>query len=225
MRTTPPSEVTSLVCWEGCRLSAIASLPAARSLPCARWMDGGSRVCLSISIRSATAGRANASRNRRTQKRSRDHARRIGPILSGDVERCAVIRGRARKWKTQRDVYRASKRCNLDRSHPNVVVRCDHSIELSPHGAHEDCVSRKRSIDSCSTRGGGENIPVLVAESPAVAGVRVERAQCDARLGNIKPFPESMAGDTRCLGNRVRTELLRNLPQRNVSRSQYDPQL
>jgi hypothetical protein len=88
-----------------------------------------------------------ASRNRRTQKRSGDHAGRIRAILASDVKRGAVVWRSARKWKTERHVDGAAERSNLDGRHPHVVIRRYHRVELAAHCAHENGVRRERASD------------------------------------------------------------------------------
>jgi hypothetical protein len=109
--------------------------------------------------------------NRRTQKRSRDHARWVGAVLAGDVQRGAVIRRCARKWKPERDVHGAAERRDLDRRHSDIVIRRDHRIELAAHGAHEDRVGGKWPVDPSGFRRRREKLGVLAAESSTVARV------------------------------------------------------
>jgi hypothetical protein len=80
-----------------------------------------------------------------------------------------VIRRRAREWKAERDVYRASERRNLDRRHADIVIRRDHGIELTSHGSHEDSVGRIRPSDSSLSGRRREKLGVFAPEPAAVA--------------------------------------------------------
>jgi hypothetical protein len=103
-------------------------------------------------MRPATAARLGASRNRRTQKRSGDHARRVGAIQAGDVERGPVIRRRSRERKAERHVHGTAERGDLDRRHAHVMVGRDHRIELAAHRAHENRVGGERPVYSRGAR-------------------------------------------------------------------------
>ena len=73
---------------------------------------------------------------------------------------------------------------------PDVVIRRDHGVELAAHRAHEHGVGGERPGEPAGARGGREHAVVLVAEPAVVAGVRVERAQREARLGDAEPVAQ-----------------------------------
>ena len=52
-----------------------------------------------------------------------------------------------------------------------------------------------------ASRGGGEHAVVLVAEAAVVAGVRIQRAERDPRLGDAVPVAQAGARDARDLGD------------------------
>ena len=135
----------------------------------------------------------NAARDARAQDNRLDHARRIGDPLPGDVERRAVIRRRRGNGKPERDVHRAAERRDLDRGHSDVVIRRDHGVELAAHRANEDRVRRKRTENSGRFGGRSQDLVVLRAEPPAVAGVRIQCAQRDPRLIDAEPLRKPSA--------------------------------
>jgi len=77
------------------------------------------------------------------------------------------------------------------------VVRRDDGIELSFHRAHEHRVGRIRSRYPGLASRWGKHVFVLLAEPAAIATVRVQRAQRDARLRDRKPVRQTFAGDSR----------------------------
>jgi len=131
-----------------------------------------------------------------------------------------VIRRRPWERKTECDVHGAAERRNFDRRHANIVVGRDYHIELAAHGAHEYRVGGKRSVDSGSARRGRENVRVLIAESAAIAGVWIERAQRDARLGDVKPVAQPGTRDARRFADRLGIQRPNHLAQGNVCRRQ-----
>jgi hypothetical protein len=56
------------------------------------------------------------------------------------------------------------------------VIWRDHGVELTAHRAHEDGIRRERPINSGGARGRLEKLRVFAAESPTVAGMRIESA-------------------------------------------------
>jgi len=180
---------------------------------------------LSISTRWATGARLTASRNRRTEKRSGDHARRVGAVLAGDVERRTVIRRGPRKRQSERNVHRAAERRDLDRRHTHIVIGRDHRVEFAAHGANEHGIGGKWSGDSCFRGRGGEQRCVFLAEPSGVSRVGIERAERDSRLGDSEPLPQAVASDASSVRYRLGRQPARHLAQRQVGRGEYHPQL
>jgi len=138
--------------------------------------------------------------------------------VAGDVERGAVVRRGAREREAERDVYRAAERRDLDRRHPDVVIRRDDGIELAADGAHEHGVGGERSFDLRFARGRREHLFIFISEAATVARVRVERAEGDPRLGDAEPFAESFTRQRGDRKNALAREGVRNLAERDVSR-------
>jgi hypothetical protein len=136
-----------------------------------------------------------------------------------------VIRRSSRKRKTEGDVNSVAERRDLDRCHPDVVVRRDHRIELAAHRAHEHRVGGERSADAGFARRGREKVHVIAAESPAVTRMRIERAERDSRLVDAEPLPQSGARDACRFSYRFRAQLLAHLSERNVGGRQHDAEL
>ena len=136
-----------------------------------------------------------------------------------------MIGRRARERQAERDVHRAAERRDLDRRHADVVIRRDHRVELAAHRAHEDGVGGKRAGDAGRARGGREQLVVLAAEAAAVAGVRIERAERDARLGDAEPVAQPVARHARRRSTIAsRGEQARHVAQRDVRRREHDAQ-
>jgi hypothetical protein len=75
------------------------------------------------------------------------------------------------------------------------VVRRDHRVEGAAQGAHEHGVGRERAGEAEPAGGRGEQLVVLAAEPAAVAGVRVQSAEREARRLDPEPPPQVVAGD------------------------------
>jgi len=81
------------------------------------------------------------------------------------------------------------------------VIRGDHRVEFTPHRPHKNRIRREGPVDSGCACGGLENFGVFAAESPAIAGVRIERAQCDSRRRDAEPSLQPVASDARTFNN------------------------
>jgi len=103
------------------------------------------------------------------------------------------------------------------------VIWGDHRIELTRHRSHENGVGRERSGDSTCPRRRRQKKIVFVPESPAVAGVRIQRAQRDARRSYSEPESEIVPGDCCRTCNRLGGQRAGDLSQGQVSRRQYHP--
>jgi len=75
------------------------------------------------------------------------------------------------------------------------VIRRDHCIELTAHGADKNGVGGEWSGDAGRLRGGSQYLLVLHSEASAIAGMRIESAQRDARRLYAEPSHEILAGD------------------------------
>jgi hypothetical protein len=84
------------------------------------------------------------------------------------------------------------------------VVGRDHGVEFAAHRAHEYCIRRKRSENSRGARRGRQDLGVLIPESPAIPGVRVERAQRNSRRGDSEPPLQPVARDARGFDDGIR---------------------
>jgi hypothetical protein len=92
-----------------------------------------------------------------------------------------VVGRGARERQAEGHVHGAAERGHLDGRHPDVVVRRDHGVEGAAQGAHEHGVGRERAGEAEPAGGRGEQLVVLASEPAAVAGVRVEGAEREAR--------------------------------------------
>ena len=92
------------------------------------------------------------------------------------------------------------------------------------HRAHEHRVGGKWAEQTVRARGGSEQLVVLGAEAAAVAGVRIERAERDARLGDAEPVAQTGARDVGRRGDGVGGERGRHVAQRNVRGGEDDAQ-
>jgi hypothetical protein len=88
------------------------------------------------------------------------------------------------------------------------VVRRYHRIKLAAHCANEDRVCRKWSIDSSSARSGCKQRRVLVSESPAIATVRIQRAERYPWLCDAEPAAQSFSRNARSFCYRGGSQLL-----------------
>jgi len=91
--------------------------------------------------------RASALRDARAHESRGDKTAGIGHATPGDIERGPVIRRGTRKGQPEGHVHGAAERGHFDGGHPDVVVRCDHDIELAAQCADEDRVRRERAGD------------------------------------------------------------------------------
>jgi hypothetical protein len=105
------------------------------------------------------------------------------------------------------------------------VIWGDHRVELPTHCPHEHGVRRKGSGYSRLARGRSQQVLVLIAETSAVARVRVERAERDARLGDAEPLLQPCSRDARRFGNGFRAQFFRDSSQRKVCGGEHDAQL
>ena len=76
------------------------------------------------------------------------------------------------------------------------MIGRDDRVEGAAHRAHEDGVGGKGTGDPRLPRCRREQQIVLATEAATVAGVRIERAERDARLGDAEPLAQSLARDT-----------------------------
>src|SRR5258706_639607 len=70
------------------------------------------------------------------------HAARVGPILTGNIERSPMVYRRPDDRNSQRDIYRAFE---IDQLHGNVsliVVHGDHEVECAARRLQEDGIGR-----------------------------------------------------------------------------------
>ena len=123
------------------------------------------------------------------------HAAGIRAAGAGDVDRRAVIGGGADERQPERDVHAAAERGDLDRRHADIVIRRQHGVELAAHRAHEDGIGGQRPGGTQTVGGRRQNARLLVAEESLLAGVRVEGAERQPRLGDAEPRREPVAGD------------------------------
>ena len=147
------------------------------------------------------------------------------PALPRDVERGPVIGGGARKRQAERDVHRAPERRDLDRGHPDVVIRREHRVELAPHRAHEHGIRRQWAGGAERLGGRPEHPVLLVAEETRFAGVRIDRAEREPGPLDSPPLPEPALGDASGPDDPVQGEQRRHVAERHVGRHQHHAQL
>ena len=104
------------------------------------------------------------------------------------------------------------------------MIRREHGVEFSAQRAHEHGIGRERTRGVERRRGGPQQAIVLVAEEPAFAGVRVERAQGEARRRDAPPVPQRVGGDAPRLHDALRRHRCDRVPQREVRRHEHDAQ-
>jgi len=75
------------------------------------------------------------------------------------------------------------------------VVRSYNRIEFTAHGADENGISWKRPGNLRIPSRRSEQFRVLVPESSSVTGVRIERTQRDAWLGDAEPVSQTVASN------------------------------
>src|SRR5205085_582710 len=105
------------------------------------------------------------------------------------------------------------------------MVRGNHRVELAAHGADKDSVSRKRSGQSGPARSWRKKLLVFISESAAVAGVRVERTESNARLGDSEPLSQALACNASDISYGFDRQLLRYVAQWKMRRSKHHAQL
>ena len=127
-----------------------------------------------------------------------------------------MVRRGAREGQAERHIHRAAETRDLDCCHPHVVIRRDHRVKLTPHGAHEHRVGRERSCHSHLAGHRSEQEVVFGAKAPAVARVRVERAESQARLGNAELVAQPRTGHTRRAPERISCDRAWHIAERNV---------
>jgi hypothetical protein len=132
--------------------------------------------------------RRSPRRQLRGQQNRLHHAAGVCLALPGDVERRPVIDRRTNDGQTERHVHGLPERHQLDRHQPLVVIRGHHHIELAAHGADEQRVGGKRSIDVDAgrprPRDRRPHHVLLFAPHQAVfARVRVQSCHGEARRG------------------------------------------
>jgi hypothetical protein len=105
------------------------------------------------------------------------------------------------------------------------VIRRDHRIELTADGSDEDRIGGKGSGDLRSPGGRCQELRFFISESSTVAGVRVQRAQRDARLGDPEPVSQAVASDPGGVDNRIVGQSTRHVSKRQVCGGENDAQL
>ena len=154
---------------------------------------------------------------------------------AGDVERGAVIGAGANERQAERHVDAVLDAEVLHRDQPVVVGHRDDDVELAgmPGGvarAHEHGVGRERAarVDAFGARRlhrRGDDAQLLVAEQAALAGVRIEPGDGDARLAPPRTGALRRAAIADRLEDRVEGDRLDRLAQRHVDRHQHGAQL
>jgi len=91
------------------------------------------------------------------------------------------------------------------------VVRRDNRVELAPHGADKNSIGGERSGDLRFPSRRSEQLCFLVSESSSVTGVRIERAQRDARLGDAEPVSQTVASNPRGIYDRLAGQSARHV--------------
>ena len=100
-----------------------------------------------------------------------------------------IDRGADRR-QADRDVHTGLDAEHLDRAVPLIVIHGDHEVEVAAAGAEKQGVGRQRSFDVLAFRGarGDRRSDLLrflaAAEQAVFAGVRVDRANADFRVGD-----------------------------------------
>jgi len=136
-----------------------------------------------------------------------------------------MIRGCARERQAKCEINGASERRDFDGGHPDIMVRRDHRVELSAHGANEHRVGGKWSGDLRLARCWPKQLHFLVAESLSVARVRVQRAKRDARLTDSQPLAQTVTRNPRGIENRIARQRSRDVAERDMGSGEHDAQL
>src|SRR3954451_25155461 len=145
------------------------------------------------------------------------HRTRIGDALAGDVEGRAVVDRGAHDGQPQRDADALFETVDLDRDVALVVVHRYHRVELAPHRAHVDAVRRVRA-EGRDTAGAGvghrwlELLDLFAAHQPALAVVRVDAGDGDARPGHA-PAPEVFVGGDDALQHALARDAVQGVTQ------------
>jgi hypothetical protein len=155
---------------------------------------------------------------------SGSHAGRIGPALTGDVERSAVVRRSPGERQPQCDVNRAAERCHLDRSHPYIVIRRQDGVEFTTHGSHEYRVRRKWSCRLEGSRCRRENPRFLISKQAGFSSVRIQRAQGNPRPRHSPPLVKSRLDHLSGPDHPIHGEQRGNIPKSDVRGDQDHPE-
>ena len=123
--------------------------------------------------------------------------RRVGR----EIERGAVVDRRADERQPERHVDALAEARGLEHGQALVVVHRDDRVEAARDPGHEHRVGGQRAghvVARGAQRGDRrrDHVDLLAAEVPALAGVRVEPADGDARRGEREPGGE-LGGDDR----------------------------
>src|SRR5919107_4718388 len=103
------------------------------------------------------------------------------------------------------------------------MVRSDHRVERAAHGADEDGVGREWASETRLTRDRSEEDVVLAAKAAAIAGMRVERTERDARRFDAEPVAQSLARDPGRVEDHLAREQARHVSERDVRGGEDDP--
>src|SRR5581483_1628165 len=112
----------------------------------------------------------------------------IGFTLTGDIEGGPVINRGANEWQPDGDVDGLAEGETLDGDQSLVVIAGDDDVELAARRAQENGVAGEGAADvdviiqPAGFDGRDHLRGLLKSEQPALAAVRVERRDCDARL-------------------------------------------
>ena len=114
-------------------------------------------------------------------------ARRISLALPRDVERRAVVHGRANDGQAEREIHTGVEGQHLERDVPLVVVETDERIEVLAH-ARRECRIRHQRAGRVNAAPPGfrhgwrdELLFLALAEQAVFPGVRIQAANADAR--------------------------------------------
>ena len=135
-----------------------------------------------------------------------------------------MIRRRARKRQPESDVHGAAERRHLDRRHSDVMIWCYDGIKFAAQRPHEDGVGGEWSQRAHLGCDGRQQVGVVGAEPPAVTGVRVQGAECNARLRDVIPVLESFAREADRVAQCVCRQGFAHCAQRQVRRGEHHTQ-
>ena len=91
------------------------------------------------------------------------------------------------------------------------MIRRNHGVELAAHRADKNSIRGERAGQPSFTRGRRKELLVFISEPPAVAGVRVEGTESNARLTDCEPITQAFARDAGGIRYYSGSQLLRNL--------------